>query len=459
MIKKNKLFGNLLSKYDDLEFSKLNSISFRCVIDDSLIKSKNIVKHESEKTLHFIWIGIPDDKVYLYLRVWSHHYPDYDINLWIDSKFLYANYYKSKVRAGFKRKKLIDILKMQDSNYEVYNKNNLGNDALDSLIESKFNKRFHGKESKDSIIQCLKQKYDFLNILDIRKNKVILNHKLEKYYEKEIVLRANIAAASDILRLCILKKYGGVYLDVDTLPCLDYVFKKSNRYVDIEIANNEFVEIYKSQLYLDKFNNSYSNNEISLSLEAVKKSLQAMRDIYFDNEKINYYLELIQCDINEHDIVKVNSTPFMLHEKLLMFGSSKTKLNTFYNNVLACDKNSSVVSIILKEICKRYDHIEKNEYDKWYSVNKYNDLYGKGSMERLIGYRLDGFANIPNSTVILTGPCMILEVYLSITYKIFRIKSNIDPRKVAAVYQAKNNGICCCNITTFTLENSKSTWM
>ncbi|WP_214644427.1 TcdA/TcdB catalytic glycosyltransferase domain-containing protein, partial [Aliivibrio fischeri] len=37
-------------------------------------------------------------------------------------------------------------------------------------------------------------------------------------YYFELKFRGNLAAASDILRLIILFKYGGVYIDVDTLP-------------------------------------------------------------------------------------------------------------------------------------------------------------------------------------------------------------------------------------------------
>lgn len=454
MTKEKRLFGNLLNKYNGVDFSDLNNDCFENVIDDSDIQESYIVKQESKKTLHFIWIGIPNDNIYLYLKVWSLHYPTYDINLWIDSKFLYVNHYKSMVREQFKDIKLINRLKIQDDLYDMYKKNSSEEDSLDRIIESKFDKRFNCNNSKNIIIQDVKSRFDFLNVLDIRKIDPILTKELESYYDKEMVLRTNVAAASDILRLCILSKYGGVYLDVDTLPCIDYIFKKSNCYTDGNVINNEFVQIYKSQLYLEKF----AERLDGIKVEKIS-NIYEIKELFSNDEEFNNYIELIHLDIKNHDTNDVESIPFVLYKRLLMIGSSKTKLNTFYNNVLVCDKNSTVVSIIIKEIIKRYRYIEKNGYDKWESVNQYNKIYNNGSMERLIGYRLDGFADIPNTTVILTGPCMILEVYLSITYKVLRINSNVDPRKVASVYQAKYYGISCCNILTFTLENSKSTWM
>ena len=37
-------------------------------------------------------------------------------------------------------------------------------------------------------------------------------------YNFEIFFRTNLAAASDVIRLLILYEFGGIYIDIDTLP-------------------------------------------------------------------------------------------------------------------------------------------------------------------------------------------------------------------------------------------------
>jgi mannosyltransferase OCH1-like enzyme len=58
----------------------------------------------------------------------------------------------------------------------------------------------------------------------------IMDDEFRHYYFREIALRANLAAASDILRLHVIYQFGGVYVDCDTLPSLDHVFAKTGAY-------------------------------------------------------------------------------------------------------------------------------------------------------------------------------------------------------------------------------------
>ncbi|WP_446444294.1 TcdA/TcdB catalytic glycosyltransferase domain-containing protein [Serratia marcescens] len=54
---------------------------------------------------------------------------------------------------------------------------------------------------------------------------------MKYYYYYEIILRHNIASASDIVRLLIIYQYGGTYIDVDTLPYIDNIYHKLNKYI------------------------------------------------------------------------------------------------------------------------------------------------------------------------------------------------------------------------------------
>ncbi|CAK2509804.1 TcdB toxin-like protein [Vibrio crassostreae] len=446
---------NAIELINEYKFKEINYS-----IIDEVCGSNNIFKNElysnSKKILHFVWIGIPDEKALLYLSVWAHHYPNYEVNLWIDSKYLYANIFKDKIEDIRKNKKLIELLKTQELLYDEYQKLRLKDNPLEQIIDKFFQQDFSKGIDKLKIINELVSKFNFLNIKDIREHKSIIPKEIEIYYEKEIILRSNLAAASDISRLCILKKFGGVYLDIDTLPCLEYVFKNSKVYENFEFYYNELIDIYKSQLYLEKYTKELNPN---LAIENYNIKVELITGDNIKKEKIVEYLESLKHDIKSHDIKKVEALPFIIRKNLLMIGTSKVKLNTFYNNVLVSEKNGKMVSIILKEICKRYKYISSKNYDRWESVEKYNKVYKNSYLDRLVGYRLDALADIPNTTVILTGPCMILEVYLSLTYNIFKLDKNIDPRKIASLYQSSNCGITCRNLMTFTLENSKSTWM
>ncbi|MBO2006751.1 hypothetical protein J4732_07605 [Serratia marcescens] len=55
-----------------------------------------------------------------------------------------------------------------------------------------------------------------------------------KYYYYEIILRCNLASASDIIRLLIIYQYGGTYVDVDTLPYTDNIYHGVNKHIEEE---------------------------------------------------------------------------------------------------------------------------------------------------------------------------------------------------------------------------------
>lgn len=71
-------------------------------------------------------------------------------------------------------------------------------------------------------ISVLKHDYAFVDIRN--EMDVFYDRFFYDVYYRELTLRANAAAAADILRMLILYKHGGVFIDVDTLPSLLAVY-------------------------------------------------------------------------------------------------------------------------------------------------------------------------------------------------------------------------------------------
>ncbi|MBT2979769.1 TcdA/TcdB catalytic glycosyltransferase domain-containing protein, partial [Vibrio anguillarum] len=72
-------------------------------------------------------------------------------------------------------------------------------------------------------------------------------------YELEMYLRGNLAAASDIARLVILRQYGGLYVDVDTLPVSEGIFNETYGYEGENDFNlNKIVDALKMEVVLSE---------------------------------------------------------------------------------------------------------------------------------------------------------------------------------------------------------------
>ncbi|SMB86613.1 TcdA/TcdB catalytic glycosyltransferase domain-containing protein [Pasteurella testudinis DSM 23072] len=113
------------------------------------------------------------------------------------------------------------------------------------------------------LLSLIKIKNNFLkkiyNLVDINNiDNVFYSSNLKKAYYQELIMRRNAAAASDILRLCILYKMGGVYVDVDTLPSLKFIYGDIPLHINANIAN-----IVQSEYYLRKidFEHWYKTNK------------------------------------------------------------------------------------------------------------------------------------------------------------------------------------------------------
>ncbi|WLH36292.1 TcdA/TcdB pore-forming domain-containing protein [Pseudomonas sp. FP2196] len=223
-------------------YDKVEAFESRVHLGVELIKT---VSTPVPKTLHFVWLGggvgpIQRD----YLNVWKQVLTGqgYTLNLWFDSDALLA----------YQTNKLIVEAAKADALAQVAGKA-IAEDALADLYEAraivlKQQMQAHidaavanGQSADDARIDLLVSAYgqDEAQLQALREqhrrslqgisggdlqlrdlDNATTPLQLQDIYEREIRLRGNLAAASDVVRAEVLHGEGGSYADVDNLPPL-----------------------------------------------------------------------------------------------------------------------------------------------------------------------------------------------------------------------------------------------
>lgn len=227
-----------------------------------------------EPHLHNIWVGGGIDSKYLpYITAQLLIRPDADYVLWVDSQSYGAYYLHTKLKERAKhnaivklqeivniddlqklsqekdkksyleKSKLIklydyyyheELLYLQDELYSFAYERDIFS-ASDSTLRDYLREKLTADEETlrqfDNVIEENKSKNKKLTSLlrekfgqeriHIREVHTLLNNMtptLRLGYYQEVLLRGNLAAASDLIRTAALYEYGGTYLDTDLLP-------------------------------------------------------------------------------------------------------------------------------------------------------------------------------------------------------------------------------------------------
>ncbi|WP_305425534.1 TcdA/TcdB catalytic glycosyltransferase domain-containing protein [Photobacterium leiognathi] len=161
------------------------------------------------KKIHFIWLGEPTQSQIKYIKIWHRANTDYNVFFWYDSSIFLCQ----EINTLFKGVTPEEHIKKRNL---LYNKIKDDNVKIDDFFLSLNHKK---KEALDKIkesYQVISELKKYCTIKDVRES--IMTEIISSPYYFEVKFRGNLAAASDILRLIILFKYGGFYIDVDTLP-------------------------------------------------------------------------------------------------------------------------------------------------------------------------------------------------------------------------------------------------
>lgn len=175
------------------------------------------------KQIHIIWLGsaLPE-RSQVCVQTFTQMNPDWWVNLWIDSAQLLTGqrvditkgYYESKHGPGSfnvrKKQKLAHLL---------------GDTATDDDTKRYLKDRFGFNSSvadlKKAMALSFMEKFCSRHYITLRDISEITGLNNNPLYQREMVRRGtNFGAASDILRVEILYRFGGVYFDTDVL-CLE----------------------------------------------------------------------------------------------------------------------------------------------------------------------------------------------------------------------------------------------
>ncbi|WP_154124841.1 TcdA/TcdB catalytic glycosyltransferase domain-containing protein [Grimontia hollisae] len=278
-IEKLKQQANILAKiYNDFDAKdgKENYLSEKNNIIELISEIQTEYKShrvEIEKNIHVIWIaGAPPESITKYAKAYKAAYPDFVFNLWVDPNAMSAYAFNKQLReAAFENAKNEVIYSLSEKEIdELMTKENLTeelNKKLTTLFEAHLFKSV--LQVQDAVMNYAyvkglltfddENRIDFLKEIlhyddeKIEKFKEILRENIKKtdrlekdlieifgrdkitvndvtslsdmkkvhrkqHYQQELILRGNYAAATDQLRMYILKEQGGIYTDYDVTP-------------------------------------------------------------------------------------------------------------------------------------------------------------------------------------------------------------------------------------------------
>ncbi len=407
-------------------------------------------KGQALTEVFFIWIGCIKPEALEYIDIWQAAVAESGtVRIYYDSHFLLFNCYAKKFtklygvtedtpkeriiewQDDFKRK--VDAFVRCGDSFDqafIHATRALSRSAAWALE----NELILARES----VAALKQDYA---LVDIR-NEIDVFYERFFYdaYYRELTLRANAAAAADILRMLILYKHGGVFIDVDTLPSLLAVYGPVS-----DLANCNIQNVVRSEYYLRRL------REIKNS-GADKNSDMSVYECYLDERDPRLLAHIKRCS-SLWDGRPLSFEKVAVHDDLLSIAALET-LCEYNNNILAAVKKSRLVKVILREIKRRYTFISRNGLD-----TKPNDsIQTSHYLYRLSNYRYDAMDDKDNVTLCLTGPILVLEVMLGVAYEILSLDKSVSALALSYALRLNCISVAFSAHTCYTPEHMKSSW-
>ncbi|AHF58091.1 TcdA/TcdB catalytic glycosyltransferase domain-containing protein [Spiroplasma eriocheiris] len=284
-------FNANMSKVDHLDYIKI--LQFLVIIAGSPQPKTHLLFTEleklseervsltlSEKNIHFIWLGPLTAEQTSYIKIWTYINPDYNIILWTAPNSCLLNVFKKHL-IEFANNNPIKIILLQNEFYNNYYLRNLEKSfnqlAIQFLLDKKIidnptalNEIIANNEkelsllvSELNLIHSQKEEY----IRDISTSGLIfMDVETLQGFFKDMYLRQLPSVLSDRLRYNILKEFGGFYVDIDTMPKINWslIIEK----LEQQTFDEEF-EKYKEAIIIQiKF---YIGSKMSRSMLEKKK--------------------------------------------------------------------------------------------------------------------------------------------------------------------------------------------
>ncbi|WP_434675814.1 TcdA/TcdB pore-forming domain-containing protein [Pseudomonas sp. D3-10] len=197
---------------------------------------------EVPRKLHFVWLGGGLGDIQLdYLRLWKQVMPkDFTVNVWHDPDGLLVHETTRIIVEAAKADTWGGEEQVATSGHELADRYEVRVTALKRQMsrhidravqqgknadEARIDLLVRGYERDESVLRALKNKNakvmhglsdEGVQLRSVRELQAF--PRLGDFYHREMSLRGNLAAASDIVRMLVVHDEGGIYSDVDFLP-------------------------------------------------------------------------------------------------------------------------------------------------------------------------------------------------------------------------------------------------
>nr|Q46342.1 RecName: Full=Cytotoxin-L; AltName: Full=Lethal toxin; Short=LT; Contains: RecName: Full=Glucosyltransferase TcsL [Paeniclostridium sordellii]CAA57959.1 cytotoxin L [[Clostridium] sordellii] [Paeniclostridium sordellii] len=426
----NNLTDNYLNTYKKSGRNKALK-KFKEYLTMEVLELKNNSLTPVEKNLHFIWIGGQiNDTAINYINQWKDVNSDYTVKVFYDSnaflintlkktivesatnntlesfrenlndpEFDYNKFYRKRMEIIYdKQKHFIDYYKSQiEENPEF---------IIDNIIKTYLSNEYSKDlEALNKYIEESLNKITANNGNDIRNLEKFADEDLVRLYNQELVERWNLAAASDILRISMLKEDGGVYLDVDILPGIQPdLFKSINKPDSITNTSWEMIKLEAIMKYKE-YIPGYTSKNFDMLDEEVQRSFESALSSKSDKSEIFLPLDDIKVSPLEVKIAFAN--------------------NSVINQALISLKDSYCSDLVINQIKNRYKILNDNLNpsinegtdfnttmkifsDKLASISNEDNMM---FMIKITNYLKVGFAPDVRSTINLSGPGVYTGAY------------------------------------------------
>jgi len=207
--------------------------------------------------IHFVWIGDINHLNTNYIKIWQKSNSGKKINLWCDENSSLCNFFHDSIReyvfsTDLKNKSDAELCLKNDAFNFIFTKLLKGG-VFDELVVdflSKYNIPYHLKKGS-----ALNPRFEKSGIVTKKISDLFCCELSDfmRFYYYEIILRGNLASASDIVRLLIIYLHGGIYIDVDTIPYTDNIFTRLNHFIEKEkIVEDDYLLLFKTKCILKK---------------------------------------------------------------------------------------------------------------------------------------------------------------------------------------------------------------
>ncbi|MBD2822726.1 hypothetical protein ID852_19005 [Xenorhabdus sp. 42] len=406
----------------------------------SNLQEKKII----EKKIHFLWVGNIPTFYLKYIQLWSELNKDYKITLWLDFETLLAGYlYEDKIgkikNNDISNKHCINIHK---ECFYFYRSQPYTNDTvISNYLKNKtllIKRKEIIRKIKNSLLKTSSNNIFIRDFNDIIKKHNYIDER--EIYNFEIFYRTNLAAASDIARILILKEEGGIYVDVDTIPKLNLKLKDNELFSRKE---------KKHFLYLEKlrtFKNHIILNELSHCGIIPKENWNDMSLMEENNITLISNIKNHMDKIDKKEIITGLGEVYLPFD-LFLISRNKDKKKVFFSNIIATNKNSLFIKESLTLIKGNY----KNIFDmlqKKYIANNEKIFFES--------YSLDGYKNDSCVTLNVSGPGALLNAAHACIVKYFELPICISQE---STIELLSNHLSFTEQTIETVHSLKSSWM